>query len=64
MGDEYTREHLEEDLQWLIDIGLVEVKAITEDGKWLYGPTDKMMEIGIDEARKMIIETLESGDEN
>lgn len=43
--EEYTREDLYEDLEALRKAGLIAVVGITDDGQWLYGPTELSTEI-------------------
>ena len=54
MGDEYTKDDLYEDLQKLIDIGLIEIVGITEEGQWLYGPTQKSLDMTEEQRSDMI----------
>lgn len=37
---ESTEKDILEAIEELVDMGLVEIVGITDDGQWLYGPTD------------------------
>lgn len=54
MEDEYTREDLDNDMNALASIGLIEIKGITEDGQWLWGPTEKGLKLSAEEAEELI----------
>lgn len=56
--EEYTFEDLQEDLDALAKVGLIEVHGITEDGKWLYGVSEKSKGMSQEEIEALINSTL------
>jgi hypothetical protein len=41
MDDEYTKDDLHNDMEFLRKAGLIEVIGVTEDGQWLWAATEK-----------------------
>jgi hypothetical protein len=59
MSDDYSREELIGDLHKLIEIGLIEVQGINEEGQWIYGPTQKAVNMSEEERREEIHKAFE-----
>lgn len=56
MADEYTKDDLLNDMEALRRLGLIEVIGVREDGEWLWGVTQKSLNM-TDEERIALIET-------
>ena len=57
MSEEYTFEELQDDLNALVEVGLIEVGGIREDGQWLYKVSEKAMGMTQDEITRLIEST-------
>jgi len=56
VADEYTKDDLLNDMEALRRLGLIEVIGVREDGEWLWGVTQKSLNM-TDEERIALIET-------
>lgn len=59
MPEEYSKEDLQKDLDFLFNKGLIEVGGITEDGQWLYRATNKTIDMTKEEREAFVISELE-----
>jgi len=59
MAEEYSKEDLQKDLDFLFSKGLIEVGGITEDGQWLYRATNKTIDMTKEEREAFVISELE-----
>lgn len=54
MSDEYTREDLHDDMEFLRKAGLIEVIGVNDDGEWLWAATEKSKNITEEELRRLM----------
>jgi len=63
VSDDYTLDELKENINILINLGLIEVGGITPDGNWLYQTTEKANNMPIQEVTMLLMDELERQDD-
>jgi hypothetical protein len=63
VSDDYTLDELKENINILINLGLIEVGGITPDGNWLYQTTEKANSMPIQEVTMLLMDELERQDD-
>lgn len=61
MSDDYTKDDLHKDMEFLRRAGLIEVAGINRDGQWLWKPTDAALNMSSEERLSAIVKADEIG---
>ena len=59
MGDEYTKEDLHDDMEFLRKAGLIEIIGVNPDGEWLWAATEKGKNMSEEELRQIMEDDID-----
>ena len=54
MEEQYTKQDLFDDMEYLRKANLIEIKGMNEDGEWLWGPTAQSLKMSEENIMKII----------
>jgi hypothetical protein len=64
MEEQYTKQDLFDDMEYLRKANLIEIKGMNEDGEWLWGPTAQSLKMSEEHIMKIIDGWIEEEDDD